>query len=389
MDRIRKIACTALIFCVLVVWGSAAQASDKGNFSTKPVTHNGEKWRIGYFEGGEYINYQLNFVAIVKALMDSGWIEKIPIPAQAGEQTAGLWQWLGANIRSNYIEFVKDAHYTGNWDKALIEKMVPQIVSRLNNTKDIDLIIAAGTRAGLKLATNDHHVPTLVISTTDPLAAGIIKSVGDSGFDHVHARVDPYRHDRQIRVFYHFIKFHKLGIAYLDTERGRSYAALDSVKKVAAEEGFEIVPCFTTDESPDVKQDEESVKKCFETLCQTSDAIYVTAQNGIHATSIPDLVKIANKYRIPTFAQSHSEQVKYGFLMSISRANFQYVGKFYADTMAKIFNGAKPRDLGQLFEAPSKIAINMKTAKIIGYEPSMDALSVADEIFDDIIVPSR
>ena len=53
--------------------------------------------------------------------------------------------------------------------------------------------------------------------------------------------------------------------------------------------------------------------------------------------------------------------------MSISRANFQYVGKFYAQTIAKIFNGAKPRDIGQLFEAPSKIAINRKTAEMIGY----------------------
>lgn len=62
-------------------------------------------------------------------------------------------------------------------------------------------------KAGLKLATNDHKVPTLVISTTDPLAAGIIKSVDDSGLNHVHARVDPYRHKRQIRLFHDIIGF--------------------------------------------------------------------------------------------------------------------------------------------------------------------------------------
>ncbi len=388
MKTLHKIVVSTLLLfflsgCALVM------AADKGVFSTTPVTHNGKKWRIGYFEGGAYINYQLNFLGIIRALMDMGWMEKADIPMQTGEQTADLWKWLWADTQSRYIEFVSDGHYTGNWDNAAIENMVPQIISRLNQQKDIDLIIAAGTKAGLKLATNDHHVPTLVISTTDPLAAGIIKRVEDSGHDHVHARVDPYRHERQIRVFHHFVGFDKLGIAYQDTEQGRSYAALDSVKKVAAETGFEIVPCFTTDESGDIKKDEESVKTCFEALCKTADAIYVTAQNGVHASSIPELVKIANECKIPTFTQSHSEQVKYGFLMSISRANFHYVGRFYADTMAKIFNGAKPRDIGQLFEAPSKIAINLETAKAIGYDPPLDVISVADEVFEKIVLPPQ
>jgi ABC-type uncharacterized transport system substrate-binding protein len=75
--------------------------------------------------------------------------------------------------------------------------------------------------------------------------------------------------------------------------------------------------------------------------------------------------------------------------MSISRANFQYVGRFYAQTMAKIFNGAKPRDIGQLFEDPPKIAINLKTAELIGYDPPVDVLSAADEIFEEIEIPKK
>lgn len=387
MQVLKKLLCSVLFFFLMS--SVSVIAADKGDFSVKPVTNHGKKWRIGYFEGGEYVNYQLNFLGIVRGLMDMGWMEKAKIPEQSGEQTVQLWHWLADSTRSRYIEFVKNGHYTGNWDTPLIEKMVPQIISRLNNKKDIDLIIAAGTKAGLKLATNDHHVPTLVISTTDPLAAGIIKSVEDSGFDHVHARVDPYRHERQINLFHDIIGFKKLGIAYQDTEQGRSYAALDSVKKVAAERGFRIVSCFTSDESADVRKDEASVKKCFAALGKTADAIYVTTQNGVNADSIPDLVNIANKYRIPTFTQSHSEQVKYGFLMSISRANFQYVGRFYAQTMAKIFNGAKPRDIGQLFEDPPKIAINLKTAELIGYDPPVDVLTAADEIFEEIEIPKK
>lgn len=387
MQTFKKFLCSTLFFFLFS--STLVMAADKGTFSTAPCAKNGKKWRIGYFEGGEYINYQLNFLGIIRGLMDMGWLETVEIPAQSGEQTARLWQWLAGNTQSRYLEFVRGAHYSGNWDKPLIEEMVSGIVSRLNNKKDIDLIIAAGTKAGLKLAADTHNVPVLVISTTDPLAAGIIKSVEDSGFDHVHARVDPHRHERQIQLFHDIIGFNKLGIAYQDTEQGRSCAALDSVKKVADERGFEIVSCFTTDESADITKDQESVKRCFNALGKSAEAIYVTTQNGVNADSTPALVKIANTYRIPTFTQSHSEQVKYGFLMSISRANFQYVGRFYAETMAKIFNGAKPRDIGQLFEDPPKIAINLKTAELIGYDPPVDVLSAADEIFEAIETPRK
>ena len=52
--------------------------------------------------------------------------------------------------------------------------------------------------------------------------------------------------------------------------------------------------------------------------------------------------------------------------------------------IAKILNGAKPRDLGQIFEVPPKIAINLKVAQRIGYKPTLDVLNSADEIYDEI-----
>ncbi|WP_207688397.1 ABC transporter substrate binding protein [Desulfonema limicola] len=378
-----------LTVSLVLMLNFSALAADKGNFSTKPTTNNGKKWRIGYFEGGEYNAYQYNMVGIINGLMSTGWIEQTAIPPQTGEQTKYLWQWLGNNAKSQYIEFVQDAHYSGNWNDETIGKIVSDIINRLNNTKDIDLMIAAGTKAGLGIANDKHHTSTIVISTTDPLSAGIIKSIQDSGYDHIHARVDPYRHERQINIFHDIIGFKKLGMAYLNTDQGRSFASFDSVKKISEKRDFEIVSCYTTDESPNVKDDEESVKKCFHELGKKVDAIYVTAQNGVNQNSIPELVKIAHQYKIPTFSQTHSDEVKYGFLMSVSSANYSYVGEFYAKTIAKIFNGAKPRQLDQVFEGPPKIAINLKTAEIIGYDPPVDVLSAADEMFQEITTPKK
>jgi ABC-type uncharacterized transport system substrate-binding protein len=368
-------------------------AADKGDFSTKPIANNGNKWRIGYYEGGEYINYQKTLMATVKGLMEMGWIEKAKIPAQKGVQTGELWKWLTLNAESEYVRFVKDAHYNANWDVATRKKMTAAIIQRLNTKNDIDLMIAMGTRPGQGLANDNHQTPTIVLSTSDPIGAGIIKSSADSGLDHVHARVDPLRYERQVRLFHQIIGFKKLGVAYDNNEAGRTYAAIDKVEKVADEAGFDIIRCHTRaeDETETISLpvQEERIKRCFREISETADAIYVTQHTGINDNTIPELVQIANSHRLPTFSQASSERVKYGFLMSISRTNFDYVGRYHAEIMAKIFNGAKPRDLDQIFEDPTSISINLKTAQIVGYDPPLDVMSIADEIYHEIEKPAN
>jgi ABC-type uncharacterized transport system substrate-binding protein len=319
--------------------------------------------------------------------MEMGWIERAEIPPQKGDQTKDLWNWLATDGKSKYLQFVKDAHYSANWDENLRKQMATEILNRVNQKKDIDFMMAMGTWAGQDLATNKHHTPTMVMVAADALGAGIIKRVEDSGFDHVTARVDPLRYERQVRIFHDVIGFKKLGVAYENTPTGRSYSAIDQIQKIAKERGFEVVPCHEKSDVPDLKVAEEGMKRCFHELGKRVDAIYVTFHGGVSPRSIPELVKIANSYRIPTFSQEGSQEVKYGFLMSISHASYKYVGRYYAETFARILNGAKPRQLDQVFEDPPKIAINLKTAQIIGYDPPVDVLVAADEIYEEIVTP--
>lgn len=360
-----------------------AMAADKAVFSIDPIKNNGKKWRIGYYEGGEYYDYKGVFVATIQGLMDIGWIEKANIPVDEGEFTTNIWTWLGTEMKSDYLEFVKDAHYSAKWDDTLRTKNVDTIIDRLNNKKDIDLMLAVGTWAGKDLANNRHSTPSLILTASDAVGAGIIKSNEDSGFDHIQAHVDPSRYERQLQIFHDVIGFKKLGIAYENTQDGRSYAALDVINKLSRDKGFEIVSCFTKSDIADQDVAGKSVIDCFEKLVTQVDAIYVTLQGGINSKTIPALVKIANDHRIPTFSQSGSQEVQSGFLLSISHANFKYVGQYHSKLIAKVFNGAKPRQLEQVFEGPPKVAINLKTAQRIGFDPPMVLLGAADEIYNE------
>jgi ABC-type uncharacterized transport system substrate-binding protein len=386
LNALRRIGLSVFILSFLL--NIAAWAADKGNFSTSPTTKNGKKWRLAYYEGGEYIDYQVILIATIKGLMQLGWIEQTEIPAQKGEQTEELWSWFSTNIKSKYIEFVKDAHYSANWDDKLRPKVVEKIINRLNHQNDLDLVIAMGTWAGQDLSNQKHHTPTLAFSVNNAVDAGIIKSAEDSGLDHFYAQVDPTRFERQLRTFHDVVGFKKLGVAYEDTVSGRSIAAIDKIEQVGKERQFDILRCYTKDDVPDKKIAEETVRKCFESLSkQGAGAIYATMQNGISSNSIPQLAKIANSRAIPTFSQSGSHEVKWGFLMSLSQASYKYIGDFYSKVISKVLNGAKPRDLDQVFEEPPKIAINLKTAEIIGYNPPVDVMLAADEIFQEIETP--
>jgi len=86
-------------------------------------------------------------------------------------------------------------------------------------------------------------------------------------------------------------------------------------------------------------------------------------------------------------SQSGSQEVKYGFLMSLSPNSHRHVGLFEAAVMVKVLNGAKPRNLTQVFEEPSLLAINLKTAELIGFYENLtlSVLASSDEFYREII----
>ena len=387
---LKKMQCKILLAVFLCIFNASSGADEiSEKFGTTPVLNDGQKWRFVFYEGGPHANYYHYLEATILGLMKLGWIEKSELPKIQITQadTERLWNWLANNSNSDYLEFVEDGYYSANWDNEQRQANKSRLLKRLKSEEEINLVIAMGTWAGLDLANNEHSVPTVVMSTSDPVESGIIKSQDDSGYDHVHARVDPYRYERQLRIFHDIIKFKKLGIAFEDSIYGRSYAAIDTVEKVAADIGFDVVKCYTKSDISNTDIASKSVIRCFEELSKKVDAIYVTIQGGVNTASIPSLVAIANKNSIPTFSQLGSKEVQQGFLFSISRPGFKPAGLFLSATIAQILNGARPRQLKQVFEETPSIAINLKTAEIVGLYLYADILAAADTIYRDIKNP--
>ncbi|MBU1695991.1 MAG: ABC transporter substrate-binding protein [Proteobacteria bacterium] len=375
------------ILCLLAVFQMDVCAQEA--YETKPITNNGKKWRIGYLEGGPYANYQSILKAMTASLMDSGWIQHAPIPkCQDKNETRTLWNFLSTKIQSDYLEFPSDAYWTPEWDDAERERLKPVIINRLKTDKDIDLILAFGTWAGQDLANNQHDTSTMVLSVSNAVQSGIIKSVEDSGFDHIQVWIDPNKTERQLRLFHEIIGFKRLGLAYQNNADGKSYAAVEDVLKLSRELDFQVIECLMP-AKPGSAHKEAELIRCHEQLAPKIDAIYITDYAGLSKKSITKLLSPLFKHQVPMFAQTRYDLIKNGILMGEVRSDFKADAEFYTGTFAKILHGAKPGDLSQKFESPLKIVINLESAKKIGFRFPLDILAGAFEIHETIEKPEN
>lgn len=292
------------LFLSLVAIGllsGIAPASEPDHFSTDPVPRDGAKWRIGYYEGGPYGNYQESFIAIVNGLAELGWMEPAPRLASIASNR-DRWEWLSRSATGDYLEFVQDAFYSAKWDKQGRKLLRARIITRLKEKGDIDLIIAAGTWAGRDLATNAHQTPVVAMAISDPIGSGVVESRQSTGLVHIHARVDPRRYELQLEMFHNIVGFETLGIVYENTDSGRTYAAVDTVYKMAGDLDFKVVSCRITLGVEDVRVAERDVIACFRKLVKTTDALYVSRHMGVNPETVPTLARIAIDHRVPTFS---------------------------------------------------------------------------------------
>lgn len=341
---------------------------------------DGKKWRIAYVDSGDYNEYPRMLRAVVQGLAQLGWLSIAEIPA--GLDSGKLWAFLGAHAQSDYIQFVPDAWWQPAQTDPRQRPIVRQaIATRLAERADIDLIIAMGTWAGQDMAALGAPIPTVVASASDPVAANIVQSAEDSGLDNLHARVEPQRYQRQLRLFHDIYPFKRLGLVYEDSPEGRIYAGVEAAQEIARTAGFAIVACHTPSNGISQAEAVRGVLACYRRLAPDIDAAYVTVHRGVTPNSIRAVADILSDAAVPSFSMLGSEQVQEGILLSIAQADASYVGRFYARTIARILNGARPRSLNQVWIDPLKLAINVQTARLIGFDPPIEALFSADELF--------
>jgi ABC-type uncharacterized transport system substrate-binding protein len=384
----RRIALVIIAACGILMaaglWWYWAQKTSPA-FSDRPVAKARGKWRIAYYQGGDYIDYAENIRALADALAERGWMPELDIPAfDDPENVASIWHFLSEHAGGPYLEFVADAFWSAEWDDELRVSVRKAVLDRLARGDDIDLVIAMGTWAGQDLVNNAHAVSTMALTSSDPIQAGIIDSAEDSGYDHVLVEIDPERYRRQIKLFHDIVQFERLGVVYENSPDGRIYANVADLEQVAAERGFALLRCHARDNETDEALLLRELMTCYRQIAPQIDALWIGTHTAEQPKFMPGILEPMFEHRVPIWAQSGPIAVRRGALLSIQSIDFAAAGEWYASMMGQILNGAQPRALDQIFEMPERIVINRETARRIGFELPKGLMSIADEVYEDI-----
>ncbi len=336
--------------------------------------------RIAYVEGGEFIDYNLILNGTVHEMELLNIIENGRANLPSGFTSAELWAWLSENAGGDQVEFVADAFYSADWDTERQAENIEALASR----DDIDLIFAFGTAAGIDVTQNIENVNIMNFSTTDPIASGISMSVEDSGNDFVHAKIEPDRYVRQLSLFYDIFQFETMGICYEDSERGRGDIGYSQILNAAELNGFAlvegIIPTFGEDEQANL----DMRIACHEEIAPQVDAMYLTLGIGNETHRYVELLQPFIENKVPTFSQAGPQNVALGALMSMAAIDFNDMGYFEANTVRQILEGKMPREISQVYEGRTDLAINLRMALEIGWDLSFELLAAVDEIYQEI-----
>ena len=339
----------------------------------------GRPWRVAYVEGGPSLDHRFVLQALARELRDNSDLG-LPSLEEGPESTLPLWTWM-AGRRWPGLTFLADGYYSAGWDQERRALNKAALLKRVRQRGDVDLILAMGTWAGQDLASEEHDVPVLVLASNDPVDSGVADSAEDSGLDHVAVLFDPRRIERQLAIFHDIFHFRRLGLVYEDTPSGRAYANLAEVQKSAAKLGFEVVPCLGNVNSPDNAEAVAAQLACHQRLAPLIDAMFITQNTGVAHHRMGELLEPFIKAGLPTFSQLGAEEVRLGVLMSIAQSDYQEIAMAAARALEAIVEGQKPRLLPQTYETSFNIAVNLRTAMHIGWDPPWGVLAAVDEIY--------
>ncbi len=348
------------------------------------------KLRIAYVEGGEYVDYPLILNATIQelenlGLIENGYANNLPDKFTSKE----VWDWASENAGGDTIEFVKNAYYTADWDTKVQNQNIENLKARIKDKDDIDLIFAFGTQAGIDVTKHINNVNIMNFSTTDPIGSGISQSVDDSGSDFIHAKIEPERYLNQIALFYNIFQFDQLGICYEDSDEGKALIAYHEILKASKLYKFELIEGKMPVVENDIAGNIQARIDCHTALASEVDAMYLTFGLAGERNHMVELLAPFIDKRVPTFAQTGPADVKHGALLSMASANFNDMGAFEAFVIKQIIDGKKPREISQVYQGNTSLALNISMAFAIGWDLPFELLAAVDEIYEEIINASE
>ena len=378
---------TLLLFiAVCILLPSAVSAEELTEETAPHGKSDGSPFRIAYVDYDEYLPASRQLYYILAGLEENGWIREGSLPFtidsvnEGSMSTKEMYDVLLKADLGPYIEFADDAFFYLGYEDA--EDIANVLTERAG--KDIDLVLTFGTSAGVFVKGLDLPVPMIDFSATDPVASGIIESTdADSGNPNVWAQVEPSLPLRQLKYYYSILPFHNLGVIIYGDE---TISGVPDIEASSKELGFNLIKYNIEEQQRETPEEldryyglvEDSILKI---LDEGIDAFFLTVDLINDPERLKSLLDHFYERGIPVYLMDDVEAVKNGALMLISANDLVNVGRFVADAVIRVFDGAEAGKLPCVYTSAPSIYLNYDSAIRIHYPLEFSLLAACEEIF--------
>ena len=291
--------------------------------------------------------------------------------------TIGVVNTLSAleSVVQGFKEGMSESGYIeGENVNYLYEGAIPDIdnldpVAQRLTAANVDLILSVTTPAtqAAQRATANTDIPVVFVPVTNPVDAGVVKSLKRPG-GNITGVTFGIQEGRRLEWLLQVVPFIQHIYAPYNPDDRSAVLSLETVRATAEELGIEIVTrqVHTPDE----------VMAAIQSIPKNIDAIFFLPDSVVSAR-MPELVKAAIDLQLPS-SGTNVESVKEGLLMSYGfeqRAS----GKQAARLATQILQGTSPADL-PVETSEFSLIINLQTAEALGFEIPNEILLQADII---------
>lgn len=312
----------------------------------------------------------ITLMILVLAIMACGKKESV--------QTIGITQIvehpaLDAS-REGFIKALNDGGYTEGenikieYQNAQGDMAVAQSIAEgfVSGNKDLILAIATPSAQASYNATKD--IPILITAVTDPVAAGLAKSLEKSETN-VTGTSDATPIDKQFALIKELLpQSKKVGIVY-NTSELNSEVQVAQAKEISKKYGLELVVKGVTAVN--------ELSQVLDSLLKEVDVLYTPTDNLI-VSATPLVVEKALQNKVPLIG-CIEDQVNQGALAT-ETIDYYKLGYQTGEVAVKILKGEKPSNIAIKTLEKTDLLINEKTAKALGVVLSQEVLARAKNV---------
>ena len=229
-----------------------------------------------------------------------------------------------------------------------------QIARKLVGDK-ADLILSISTPSSQDVASATKKIPILIAAVTDPVAAGLVKSLAKPG-GNVSGTTDKSPVAKQLDLIREILpKTKTLGTIY-NAGEVNSVVSVKDIKAEAAKRGMKVVEVTAASSS--------AVKMAAESLVGKVDVIHVPADNTV-VLAFESVVKVCQDNKIPLFA-ADTDSVARGAIAALA-VDYYKLGRQTGAMAVKVLEGkVKIADLPVEYQKELLLHLNPGQAKKMG-----------------------